>query len=146
MLQHRLGAGAQDAGKPLPSVLAVVCFSQGNPLRAQLYEPFYADFGPLNLGHAFKYCRRTAELLQVSHPSPFGQAPALKLPRLLDLPVALLCQQTHYWKATGELRPGACAPQDAARLGKKLLFYTGPSPQHKANAAVLVRLRPWAAC
>ena len=145
MLQHRLGAGAQDAVKPLPSVLAVVFFSQGNPLRAQLYEPFYADFGPLNLGHAFKYCRRTAELLQVSHPSPFGQAPALKLPRLLGLPAVLLCQ-AHYCIAAGKLRPGACAPQDAARLGKKLLFYTGPSPQHKANAALLVRLCPWEAC
>ena len=90
MLQHRLGAGAQDAGKPLPSVLAVVCVSQGNPPSAQLYEPFYADFGPLNLGHAFKYCRRTAELLQVGHPGPVGQAPALKLPRLPVLPVAPL--------------------------------------------------------
>ncbi|KAK9839607.1 hypothetical protein WJX81_000477 [Elliptochloris bilobata] len=65
-----------------------VCYSIDSEL---VYEPFYADFGPLNLGHAFKYCRRTAELLQ-----------------------------------------------DAARLGKKLLFYSGPSPQHKVNAAVLV--------
>lgn len=105
---------------------------------AQRYEPFYADFGPLNLGHAFKYCRRTAELLQVSHPSPFGLAPALKLPRLLNLPWRSFASRhiTGTWLEAG---PGACAPQDAARLGKKLLFYTGPSPQHKANAAVLVR-------
>lgn len=41
---------------------------------------------------------------------------------------------------------GARPLQDAARLGKKLLFYTGPNPQHKANAAVLVRTCLLAPC
>ena len=31
----------------------------------QLYEPFYADFGPLNLGKTYRFCARTAELLEV---------------------------------------------------------------------------------
>lgn len=31
-----------------------------------MYEPFYEDFGPLNLGKTHKFVMRTAELLQVS--------------------------------------------------------------------------------
>lgn len=33
--------------------------------RHQVYEPFYADFGPLNLGKTYRFCARTAELLEV---------------------------------------------------------------------------------
>mmetsp|Transcript_4965 Transcript_4965/g.10684 ORF Transcript_4965/g.10684 Transcript_4965/m.10684 type:complete len:710 (+) Transcript_4965:238-2367(+) len=29
-----------------------------------LYEPFFADFGPLNLGKTYRFCRKTQELLQ----------------------------------------------------------------------------------
>jgi hypothetical protein len=29
----------------------------------QLYEPFYADFGPLNLGKTYRFCELTARLL-----------------------------------------------------------------------------------
>jgi hypothetical protein len=32
----------------------------------QLYEPFYEDFGPLNLGKTHKFVMRTHQLLQVS--------------------------------------------------------------------------------
>ena len=31
----------------------------------QVYEPFYADFGPLNLGLAFSFCQKTRRLLEV---------------------------------------------------------------------------------
>ncbi len=31
----------------------------------QVYYPFYKDFGPLNLGLAFRFCRQTAQALQV---------------------------------------------------------------------------------
>jgi hypothetical protein len=31
-----------------------------------MYEPFYEDFGPLNLGKTHKFVMRTQELLQVS--------------------------------------------------------------------------------
>jgi len=31
----------------------------------QLYEPFYADFGPLNLGKTYRFCEHTKQLLQV---------------------------------------------------------------------------------
>ena len=33
--------------------------------RHQVYEPIYADFGPLNLGKTYRFCARTAELLEV---------------------------------------------------------------------------------
>ena len=33
--------------------------------RSQVYEPFFGDFGPLNLGHTYNFCRRTNDLLQV---------------------------------------------------------------------------------
>eukprot|EP00879_Flechtneria_rotunda_P006044 GHRR01006357.1.p1 GENE.GHRR01006357.1~~GHRR01006357.1.p1 ORF type:complete len:659 (+),score=235.53 GHRR01006357.1:217-2193(+) len=56
-----------------------------------LYEPFYADFGPLNLGKTYRFCEHTKQLLQ-----------------------------------------------EADKHGKKLYLYTGPLPQQKANAAVLV--------
>ncbi|EIE26795.1 cell division cycle protein 14, partial [Coccomyxa subellipsoidea C-169] len=56
-----------------------------------IYYPFFKDFGPLDLGLAFRFCRKTAQLLQ-----------------------------------------------EAESQGKHLIFFTGPSPQYKANAAVLV--------
>jgi cell division cycle 14 len=28
-----------------------------------VYEPFYSDFGPLNLGRTFRFCEATARLL-----------------------------------------------------------------------------------
>jgi len=31
----------------------------------QVYEPFFGDFGPLNLGHTYNFCKRTNDLLQV---------------------------------------------------------------------------------
>jgi hypothetical protein len=31
----------------------------------QVYEPFYADFGPLNLGRTYRFCEITARLLKV---------------------------------------------------------------------------------
>lgn len=34
-------------------------------LLLQLYEPFYADFGPLNLGKTYRFCEHTKQLLQV---------------------------------------------------------------------------------
>lgn len=36
-----------------------------HPSLLQLYEPFYADFGPLNLGKTYRFCELTKRLLQV---------------------------------------------------------------------------------
>jgi hypothetical protein len=36
------------------------------PLKTtKVYEPFYADFGPLNLGRTYRFCEITARLLRV---------------------------------------------------------------------------------
>ena len=34
-------------------------------LPLQIYEPFAADFGPLNLGSTFRFCQKAMSLLQV---------------------------------------------------------------------------------
>jgi hypothetical protein len=57
---------AQPAGDGAPT-------SPARPAPLQLYEPFYADFGPLNLGKTFRFCEITARLLEVRRaprPSP----------------------------------------------------------------------------
>ncbi len=41
-------------------------YSLSHHLAMQVYWPFFKDFGPLNLGLAFRFCRKTAQLLQVS--------------------------------------------------------------------------------
>lgn len=41
-------------------------YSLSHHLAMQVYWPFFQDFGPLNLGLAFRFCRKTAQLLQVS--------------------------------------------------------------------------------
>lgn len=40
---------------------ANICYSIDEEL---LYEPFFADFGPLNLGRSYRYCKKTQALLQ----------------------------------------------------------------------------------
>ena len=32
--------------------------------RAQVYEPFFADFGPLNMACAFRFCQRALAALE----------------------------------------------------------------------------------
>lgn len=39
----------------------------------QIYEPFFADFGPLNLGQAYRFCEKTSAMLKVRHPSAASQ-------------------------------------------------------------------------
>ncbi len=38
----------------------------------QLYEPFFADFGPLNLGKTYRFCQKTKQLLQVRYTAQRG--------------------------------------------------------------------------
>jgi hypothetical protein len=40
----------------------------------QVYEPFYADFGPLNMGRTFRFCEITARLLKVRLASTYVAA------------------------------------------------------------------------
>lgn len=44
-----------------------LCFSIDNDL---LYEPFFADFGPLNLGLAYRYCTQLRQLLEAQAKQP----------------------------------------------------------------------------
>ena len=37
-------------------------------VRCQEYEPFFGDFGPLNMGHTYNFCMRTNALLLVLSP------------------------------------------------------------------------------
>jgi len=74
VLQRGRGAGAHDAGG-LHHTIKASPKTANRAARAQLYEPFYADFGPLNLGHAYKFCRRTAELVQVAITSYISRTP-----------------------------------------------------------------------
>ncbi|GMH39216.1 hypothetical protein BSKO_07114 [Bryopsis sp. KO-2023] len=42
---------------------ANICFSIDNEL---IYEPFCADFGPLNLGQTYRFCHKLRQLLQIA--------------------------------------------------------------------------------
>src|SRR3546814_224960 len=51
-----------DAGQPaLTSTADVHCFSVEQTMR---YQAFFADFGPLHLGHVYRFCALVEELLQ----------------------------------------------------------------------------------
>ena len=49
----------------LSSVASQSGCSLSHHLVLQVYWPFFKDFGPLNLGLAFRFCRKTAQMLQV---------------------------------------------------------------------------------
>ena len=49
------------ARDPEPKIAGARCFCTDSTF---VYEQFFADFGPLNLGCVVRYCRATAELLQ----------------------------------------------------------------------------------
>lgn len=91
----------------------------------QLYEPFYADFGPLNLGKTYRFCEQTKQLLLVGRARPGNQSNPLHSRKIAAIP--------HH----------SFLLQEANKLAKKLYLYTGPSPQAKANAAVLVGCYKW---
>ena len=83
-----------------------------------MYEPFCADFGPLNLGNTFRFCQKLSSLLKVQH----SCARSACLTACRPLTFCLLLQT-------------------ASTTGKPVCFYCGPSLTKRANAAVLVRLR-----
>ena len=103
-----------------------------------MYEPFYADFGPLNLGLAFSFCQKTKRLLEVGMNIQTEQ-----LPQKLRKQAAsqLNCLQGLGPKGWNKRLPhsylGPCL-QEGDRLKKRVYFCTGPHVHQKANAAVLV--------
>ena len=62
LYRRRTGMFAASRGCCSPAIAVEPPLSS---LCMQVYEPFFADFGPLNLGLAYRYCQRTAELLKV---------------------------------------------------------------------------------
>jgi protein-tyrosine phosphatase len=85
--------------------------STPNKQQTKVYEPFYADFGPLNLGRAFRYCELAARLLQESDRRRAASA-----------------------AATASANPAAAAPAPAPA---RVYHYCAPTPQFVANAAAL---------
>jgi len=76
LLLYRPGAGeraAEHTGPLLNCLCASCCldtqlkttYTQHQPNLPQLYEPFYADFGPLNLGRTYRFCEITARMIKV---------------------------------------------------------------------------------
>jgi hypothetical protein len=68
----------------------------------QLYEPFFADFGPLNLGQAFRYCTKLHQLLEVYPARCFGPSvanhrrPALAMSQARSASVRSLCARRRF--------------------------------------------------
>ena len=85
----------------------------------QIYEPFFEDFGPLNLGQAYRFCCRTNALRQVG----------------VGATTTRFCGSSQVGL---KLTQSWCTHQEAKQRQKTLYFYTGNSDQQRANAAVLV--------
>jgi cell division cycle 14 len=91
----------------------------------QEYEPFYGDFGPLNMGHTFMFCTRTASLLQV---------PSWHHCCSIHRPDA----GAHVSKCRVAEKLHLLLLQSRASQGKMLYLYTAPHAWKRANAAALV--------
>ncbi|GFR50188.1 hypothetical protein Agub_g12348 [Astrephomene gubernaculifera] len=50
-----------DSPRYSPIAQSNICYCIDDEL---LYEPFFADFGPLNLGRTYRFCQKTKQLLQ----------------------------------------------------------------------------------
>jgi cell division cycle 14 len=81
----------------------------------QVYEPFFADFGPLNMACAYRFCQRALAALEARVRRPCGANPD---------PNASL---TRVLQEASQSRPP-----------RKVFFCTTDDPHRKTNAAVLV--------
>lgn len=108
----------------------------------QVYEPFYADFGPLNLGLTYRFCQKTQNHLQVfQFPRAVFKASAMGVPSMLA--VKAPSASWHALLFGKQLTYGFCdklyALQEGERQRKPVYFCCGPTAHQRANAAVLVR-------
>eukprot|EP00899_Mesostigma_viride_P029380 jgi/Mesvir1/9627/Mv07817-RA.1 len=89
------------------------------PKRAKpVYQPFFADFGPLNLGQTYRYCELLRHILKVG-----------KVPRAVTS-----------MRAGARSERRSCALpilKDTAAEGKKVFHITSGDPHKLANSAVL---------
>lgn len=68
----RMGARSGCLTELPGASLAGCVMCRVRPSLVQLYEPFFADFGPLNLGKTYRFCQKTKQLLQVRYTSSGG--------------------------------------------------------------------------
>lgn len=131
----------QPGGLPRPTNLSLcTCL--------QLYEPFFADFGPLNLGKTYRFCMRTQALLAVRG-SPSSRHVSQNITAsgwIAMLGASQRCRARAAVICTCAVRALCVCVQEAQRTGKKLYFYSGPHAHFKANAAVLVGAWRSASC
>ena len=134
----------------------------------QVYEPFFADFGPLNMGCVYRFCQTLLASIKVRQTASLSLGPRAGTARLLRRlsphasPFAFPCDGT-YGAARSEPSPTvpgaapfrprrapgpgarslhAAAVQEASAQGKRVYFLTnGADPHLKANASVLVSTR-----
>ncbi|GLI67909.1 hypothetical protein VaNZ11_012235 [Volvox africanus] len=60
-LYYFLTVKRADSPRYSPIAQSNICYCIDDEL---LYEPFFADFGPLNLGRTYRFCQKTKQLLQ----------------------------------------------------------------------------------
>ncbi|GLC37545.1 hypothetical protein PLESTM_000600700 [Pleodorina starrii] len=60
-LYYFLTVKRADSLRYSPIAQSNICYCIDDEL---LYEPFFADFGPLNLGRTYRFCQKTKQLLQ----------------------------------------------------------------------------------
>ena len=58
-------AGSVHAWSGPSSSLVAFGYTEPACEPPQVYEPFFGDFGPLNLGHTYNFCKRVNDLLHV---------------------------------------------------------------------------------
>lgn len=103
----------------------------------QEYEPFYGDFGPLNMGHTFMFCTRTASLLQVTVMTKLAKlawsAPDVAVDTNAGNDCGTVWRHRRFHESTAE-----CAQMGASQE-KMVYLYTAAHAWKRANAAALVR-------
>lgn len=76
VLDNRLSWGEYGTGMPPPET---VDKEDGRPMTTFstdsefVYDPFRSDFGPLNLGHVWRYCEKVHKLLPTKHSTRTNQ-------------------------------------------------------------------------
>jgi cell division cycle 14 len=97
-----------------------------------VYEPFFADFGPLNMSCAYRFCQRALAALEARGPAARRRTRA----------AAHLWRARSRWHSDRPLCPRrrALLVQEGSqsRPARRVYFCTTQDPHRKTNAAVLV--------
>ena len=88
--------------------------------RTLIYEPFYADFGPLSLGQLYRFCKAMEKVLQQAFGAD-GVSETVKRNENVNTSNIMNSSGTE------------------SGSGKRVYYYCGHDPHRRANSAVLVR-------